>query len=235
MDEDKIFVRLMLGGIGLVIFIFTVFATIEIVDATERGVTVRLGEVTGYLEPGFHIVAPFITKVKSVDVSTQKVELEVSAASKDLQDVFTTVAIQYNIEPTTVDSMWKEYRGDVVSRELAPAIQDSIKAVTARFNASELITDRAAVKESINEQLKKSTEGRYINVTGVSIVNFRFSEQFARAIEEKVTAEQNAQKAANDLKRVEFEAQQQIERAKAEAESIRIQAQAVTQLSIKHI
>jgi len=229
LEEDKRFVRWSVIGIVAVFAVITLFASIRIVDATERGVVLVFGEVKGSFEPGFHMVVPYITKVKKIEVATQKVELEVSAASKDLQDVFTTVAIQYNIESSTVEDMYKQYRGDVIARELAPAIQDSIKAVTARFNASELITDRALVKAGISEQLQKSMEGKYISVTGSSIVDFKFSEQFSVAIEQKVTAEQNAQKAQNDLERVKFEAQQKIEQAKAEAESIRIQAQAVTQ------
>lgn len=221
--------RLIVKLVIAVFLVITVFASIRVIDATERGVKLRFGKIIGTLDPGIHLVLPYITNVEKIEVATQKAELEVSAASKDLQDVFTTVAIQFNIEPLTVEQMYSEYRNQVLATELPPAIQDSIKAVTARFNASELVTKRAEVKDGIESVLQDKLAAKYIRITGVSIVNFRFSEQFTIAIEQKVTAEQNAQKAENDLRRVEFEAQQRIEQAKAEAESIRIQAQAITQ------
>ena len=68
-----------------------------------------------------------------------------------------------------------------------------------------------------------------INVVAVSVNNLEFSESFDNALEAKQTAVQQALKAKNDLERVKFEAEQKIQYAKAEAESIRIQAQSIAQ------
>jgi regulator of protease activity HflC (stomatin/prohibitin superfamily) len=108
-----------------------------------------------------------------------------------------------------------------------PAIQDTVKAATAKFNAEALITRRPEVKEAIEVGLKEKLSESNINIKSVSITNFEFSQSFNSAIEAKVTAEQRALEAKNKLEQIKFEAQQKIETAKAEAESIRIQANAI--------
>lgn len=84
------------------------------------------------------------------------------------------------------------------------------------------------MKEAIETALKERLAEAHVIVTNVDIINFNFSQSFNTAIEAKVTAEQDAQKAKNDLERVKFEAEQRVAQAQAEAEAIRIQAAAVT-------
>jgi regulator of protease activity HflC (stomatin/prohibitin superfamily) len=91
-----------------------------------------------------------------------------------------------------------------------------------------LITKRDEVRELITLKLEDKLTQRGLIINDVNIINFKFSEEFDRAIEQKVKAEQEALKAEKDLERVKFEAQQQIESSKAEAEKIRIQAEAIT-------
>lgn len=212
--------------IGLVVVIALIPFTI--VDTTERAVILNLGRIDRVVDAGIHWVTPLTESVETFTISTQKAEVEATAASKDLQDVTTLVAVQYNLDPERVGDIYTEYRDGVYGAVIDPAIQDSVKSATASFTAEELITQRVAVKDSILKRLQERLSVAHIRVTNVDIVNFTFSESFNQAIEQKVTAEQQAKKAENDLARVQFEAQQQIERAKAEAESIRIQAEAVT-------
>lgn len=222
-------IKAIVGGVFALVVLIFVFSTFTVVDQTERGVVTKFGVVQTTLEPGFHMVNPFTTEVTKFKTSTVKIEVEATAASKDLQDVTTTVAVQYNLDPTQVDKIYSEYRTDVRQSVIDPAIQDAIKAGTAAFNAEALITQRAAVKEAIEIALKERMGEAFANVSNIDIINFSFSQSFNDAIELKVTAEQEAQKAKNDLERVKFEAEQRVAQAQAEAEAIRIQAQAVTQ------
>jgi regulator of protease activity HflC (stomatin/prohibitin superfamily) len=139
------------------------------------------------------------------------------------------VVIQYNVIPGDVGLLYEEVGTSFRERIIKPAIQDAIKATTANFNAEELITKRNEVSEQMEEVLKERLLEAYINVTNVDVVDFNFSASFNEAIEAKVTAEQDALREENRLRQIEFEAQQIIETAKAEAESIRIQAQAIQQ------
>lgn len=211
-------------GIGLLLLL----APFTIVDQTERAVVTKMGSVDRVLDDGFHWVTPFVESVHTYNVAAQKSEVSATAASKDLQDVTTTVAVQYKLDESKIAELYGEYKRSVQTTAVDPAIQDAIKAATAAFTAEQLITQRPAVKEAIFNALRDRLANVYVIVTNVDIVNFNFSESFNAAIEAKVTAEQEAQKAKNDLARVEFEAQQRIEQAKAEAEAIRIQAEAVT-------
>jgi regulator of protease activity HflC (stomatin/prohibitin superfamily) len=117
---------------------------------------------------------------------------------------------------------------DVESRLISPAIQEAVKAATAKYVASQLITERVKVKSDILAPLKDKLEPRGIKIIDLNIVNFQFSAAFNQAIESKVRAEQDALAEKNKLEQIKFQAQQQIESAKAEAEKIKIQAEAIT-------
>ena len=164
-----------------------------------------------------------------MDVKTVKYEVEAEAASSDVQIISTTVAFNYHLDPANVGKLLQETGTDYESRIIAPAIQESVKAATAKFTAQDLIAKRAELKDAIKKEVSIKLDGKYIIVDEFSIVNLDFSKEYNRAIEQKQVAEQNALKAENDLKRVEFEAEQRVAQAKAEAEAIRIQAEAITQ------
>lgn len=220
------------SGVGIVLFLIAIaimffVSPFTVIDTTEQAVVIRLGTLDRTLAEGVHWKTPFIEKVVKFDVTTKKIEEETAAASLDLQDVRVTVAVQYNIDPTGVEALYREYKTNVKRAVIDPAIQDAVKAGTAQFTAEALITERTAVKEAIEVALKERLAEVYVHVSNVDIVNFAFSDSFNRAIEAKVTAEQEADKAENDLERVKFEADQRVATAEAEAEAIRIQANAI--------
>lgn len=210
--------------------IATVFSSFTIVNAGDRGVVVRLGNVQDrVLDEGLHFKAPFIERVVKIDVTTQKVEVAADAASRDLQSVDTVIALNFSANPGTVNALFQEYRKDYDNRLIAPAIQEAVKAGTAQFSAEELITKRAEVRDAIKKDLEERLEPEGINVQSFSIVNFSFSEAFDAAIEAKQVAEQQALQAERDLDRIRIEAEQRVAEAEAEAEAIRITAQALAQ------
>ena len=151
------------------------------------------------------------------------------AASKDLQNVAAVIALNYNLMPDKVNVLWKEIGSQYKERIIDPAIQEAVKAVTAKYTAEELVTKRSEVRDLIKTTLRERLVKEYVLVSEVSIVNFDFSQSFNQAIESKVTAEQNALAAKNKLEQVKFEKDQRIAQAQGEAEAIRIQAQAITQ------
>lgn len=216
--------------IGL--FILAVFAimSFETVGATERGVYVKRNVVQDEIkQPGFYFISPFFSNIVTMNVQTQKEEVEANSASKDLQSVVTKVALNFNADPGKVNELFKQVGKQKAYNEvvIAPALQEAVKATTAQFTAEELITKRGEVNAAIRKNIEERLAKNHIIVTDISIVNFSFSKEFDAAIEAKQTAEQNAKRAENDLKRIEIEAKQKIETAKAEAESIRIQGQAL--------
>ncbi len=216
-------------GIVVLIILMVIFGSFTVIGAGDRGVVIRVGAVSRVLEPGPHFKLPFVEHVVKVTVQTQKEQVETDAASQDLQTVKAVVAVNYNVSADKVSDLYVTVGSDYKARVIDPAIQEAVKAATAKYTAEQLITQRPKVKEDILLSLKSILSPKDINVSDVSITNFDFSPSFNAAIESKVTAEQQALQAKNKLAQVEYEKQQRIAQAQGEAEAIRIQAQAITQ------
>lgn len=217
----------------LIVGIFLISQTIVIIGPGERGVVLQWGAVTGEVfDEGLHFKTPVSDSINVIDVKTLKLETQARAASKDLQFVTSTIALNFRVKPENVVWLRQNIGLDYQIKVVDPAIQEAIKAATAEFTAEELITKRPVVREQMKINLQEkldSLSGKSIQVEEFNILDFDFSDEFNRAIEQKVTAEQLALKAERDLERIKTEAQQKIEQAKAEAESIRIQSEALNE------
>jgi len=215
--------------ISIVVFV-PLMSSFGTVGAGERGVRLRFSAVTGsVLDEGLYFQIPFVERVVTMSVQIEKYEASADAASKDLQSVSTTVAVNYHLDPSTVDSVYQEFRDEYRARIIEPSIQEAVKSAIARYTAEELITKRAAVRDDIKANVQEKMEPNGISLDELNIVNFSFSKSFNIAIEKKVTAEQEAFAAQNKLEQVKFEAQQRVEEAKGKAEAIRIEADALRQ------
>lgn len=215
--------------VGIIAAVVAALVGITIISAGERGVVVNLGKVDRVLDEGFYFINPVVNDVITFEVRTVKDEVQATAASKDLQTISAVVAVNYNLDPATVGTMYETIGRDYKARIIDPSVQESVKAATSKYTAEELITKRQAVRDDIKDNLTARLEKNGVLVTDVSIVDFNFSQSFNAAIEAKVTAEQEALAEKNRLEKVKYESEQKITQAKAEAEAIRIQAQAITQ------
>jgi prohibitin 2 len=213
--------------VGFIIVIVVLAASIKIVEAGNRGVLLKFGAVdtSVSLNEGIHFVVPFRDSVIPIEVRTQKIVEDAASASRDLQDVSTQVALNYHVNPDTAQVLYQQLGFDYANRVIAPAIQESVKQVTARFNAENLITNRETVKSEIESQIKQRLAAYNVEVETISITEFQFSEQFRKAVESKVEAEQRALQANNDLRRIEIEAQQAEAKAVGERQANVLQAQ----------
>lgn len=209
----------------LIVFVFESFT---IVPAGHVGVQVTMGTVNPVvLSEGVHFVNP-ISSVKNVEVRLVKTELKGSSAgTKDLQVVHTDIVANYRIAGEQAGHMYKEYGLDLEGKILLPAMNESFKAETAHYTSEELVTKRAEVSAKIHQTLQEKV-GKYgLTVSEISLVNFGFSPEYQKAIEQKVISTQATLKADQDLQRIKIEAQQAIAKAEGEAKAIAIQAQAI--------
>lgn len=225
MENNGRLIKGVIGGFVAIILVLWLMP-FTVVDAGERAVVLRWGKVVRTLDSGVHWVTPIAESTETFDVRTQKEEVTASAASKDLQTVTTTVALNYNLDPLEVSSIYQTLRKEYKARVIDPAIQEAVKASTAKFTAEELITKRETVKEEILTLLRTRLASEHIVATGVSIVNFDFSKEFNAAIEAKVKAAQDALAAQNKLQQVQFERDQRIAQAEGEARAIQLQSEA---------
>jgi regulator of protease activity HflC (stomatin/prohibitin superfamily) len=220
--------------IAFIMLIVVLASSIKIVEAGHRGVLLNFGAVdtSAALNEGIHFVVPFRDDVVQLEVRTQKTVENAASASRDLQDVETQVALNYHVDPNNAQVLFQQLGFDYASRVIAPAIQESVKQVTARFNAENLITNRETVKSEIENQIKQRLASYNVDVETISITEFQFSDQFRRAVESKVEAEQRALQANNDLRRIEIEAQRAKARAVGEQQANIAQAEGVKQAAI---
>ena len=158
--------------IGTIIVLILVFGSFGTVGAGERGVLLQFGAVQDKVfNEGLYIKVPLIQTVVKMDVKIQKDEIPASASSKDLQIVTSKIALNYHLDPAAVNKIWQEVGKDYNSRIIAPSIQEAVKAVTARFTAEELITNREEVKGQIKQNLSERISGRSILVDEFNIIS----------------------------------------------------------------
>ena len=203
--------------------IIVITSSFTIVNAGHTGVVLTMGAVSdNLLAEGIHLKVPFAQSIVQVNNRTQKIEAEGTASSKDLQIISYVVAVNYHVNHDSSASLYKNVGTQYESVIITPAIQESIKAVTAQYTAEELITERQTVGTQIKDELSKKINSYGISVEIFNIVNFDFSEEFNAAVEAKQTAQQNALKAEQDLARIEIEAKQKVTQSQAEADSIKL-------------
>lgn len=231
-------VKLAVAGV-CALFVGLFFGTIggaaQVIPAGHRAVVFDSfsGVKPKALGEGINFVMPFVQDVIKYDIRVQKVEFEATAASKDLQDVATKVAINFHPDPESVPELYRQYGVAYQEKVIHPAVQEVVKAVTALYTAEELITKREQVKAGMQEHLARLMQIAKLHLDETYITDFKFSEGFSHAIEAKQVAEQNALKARRDLDRIRLEAEQKIAGLRAEAEGLRMQKEQITPMMIK--
>lgn len=225
-----LFDRTRIGFVAAPLFFVAVliFESITVVPAGMRGVQVTFGTVNPTpLDNGMHFVNP-LSNVKNINIQLQRATMEAaSAGTKDMQQVHTDIVINYRLNADKVAVIYKDFGVDLVSKVLSPSLNEAFKSVTGHYTSEELIIKRDEVSAGILEHVRSKLSQFDISVDSVSLVNFGFSAEYQKAIEQKVIATQMKQKAEQDLERIKVEAQSRIAQAEGEAKAIQIQAQAI--------
>lgn len=222
-----------------IILIAELFGTVA---AGEIGIRTRFSKVVGIVDQGFYMKVPFVESVQILDTRTRTINYDrngnegdtadsssLTGASKDLQDVSIGVMVNYKLDAQKAENIYNQYRtnANFESNVIEPIIRETVKSVSASYTAEELVTKRLEYSDKVSALLAERFITKDSILERFSITNFEFSKSFSAAIDAKVTAVQNAEASKNKLEQVKFEAQQTIEKAKAEAEAIRIQANAI--------
>ncbi|KAA0087883.1 prohibitin family protein [Trinickia soli] len=219
------------GGIAVFIALVIISGCFVTVGPGQRGVLMTWGAVEpGVLDPGLHLKIPVVQTVARMDVQVQNSQDAETAASLDLQDVTTTVATNWHILPADAEWVYQHIGNEaaLVNKIIKPAISNSVKAVTAHYNAEDLITHRDQVRAQIEAQIMAELKPFRLVVDSVNITDFHFSSQFAQAIEQKQVAQQRAQQAQYELQKAKVVADQRIVEANAQAQAQKLLQQTIT-------
>ncbi|MCA6562092.1 MAG: prohibitin family protein, partial [Pseudanabaena sp. M079S1SP2A07QC] len=221
-NADLAMFRLVASLVLLTAFVCCFFV---VVNAGERGVLMQFGKVQPHiLDEGIHPILPIAQTVQKLSVRVQKQEISAEASSKDLQEVFTDVALNWHIIPEHVNLIYQQI-GDklaIIDRIIDPAVEEVLKAVMAKYTAEEIITKRGNVKDEVDALLTTRLSGYNIAVDDISLVHVHFSQRFRDAVEAKQIAEQEAKRAEFIALKAIKEAEAKVNLARGEGEAQKI-------------
>lgn len=210
------------------ILLFFIFC-FRIVGVGQVGLVTRFGRINREAGSGVLIKLPWpMERLSKISIQVQKEQAIAAASTSDLQDVNTTLALNYHIDPNHVKELYTSIGGDYKVRVIDPAIQEAFKATSAQFTATELLQKRPLVKERAFEILKSRLEHRNIIVDDVSIINFNFSRQFTQAIEAKQVSAQQAEQAKYEVEKAKNQAAAAIVAAQGQKTSQQLVKQTLT-------
>lgn len=202
-------IGVLFGFVVLLVILFFVFC-FRTVDAGQVGIITRFGDVNRTAPSGVVLKLPYpIERLHKMEIRVQKEQQTSTAATSDLQDVTATLALNYALDGSSALKVYKEIGVEYKDRILTPAMQESFKAASASFTASQLITERTAVKAKAYEVIKTRLEKYGVRVIDLNIVNFNFSPEFTKSIEAKQVAAQHAERAKFNLEQAKLDAKAQ--------------------------
>ncbi len=220
---------------GVIIACLIVLAALNpfrTVSSGYVGVLTRFGSVAPTpLDPGLHFVMPIYEGIQSVSTQPQTATSNETASTHDLQNVNTSIAVTFHIEPASAPQFYQAFRdfGTINARIIAPSVSNDVKAVTANYDAEELVTKRDTIDTQIREMISQSLAPYHLIVEAVNVANFAFSQAYEEAIEQKQVAQQQALQAQYTLQQAQITSQQQVVQAKAAADAAVAQAQGQAQ------
>lgn len=216
------------GGIAAALALIVLANSFVIINPGQAGVLSVLGKARdGALLEGIHFKPPFVAQVDIYDVTVQKFEVPAQSSTRDLQDLEASFAINFRLDPARVVEVRRKQGtlGNVVSKIVAPQTQESFKIAAAKRTAEESITRRTELKSDFDSALTSRLDKYGIIVLDTSVIDLKFSSEFAKAVEDKQIADQRAQRAVYVAQEAAQEAQAQINRAKGQAEAQRLLAE----------
>ena len=194
------------------------------------GIVTHFGKIEDKVLPaGFHVTGYF-EKVHPVNIRTQIGRAELVAFSSDIQQVTTSIAINYNITPDIANTLYRTVGNNYMDTLMMPRLNEDVKAVVSNYTAESLIANRERLSGEILTLLQNDLSEYGITVSTVSVENIDFTDAFEAAVEAKQVATQEAQKAKTLQEQQTMEAKQDAERKKiaaaAAAEVVKQQADA---------
>ena len=223
----QVLARVIGAGIILLVLVVAAASGTSIVDPGHRGVLVTLGKVSPQFKTeGFGLKSPFISTVIPYSIKQRSAEMNAPVISKDLQEVLTQIRVLYRIPENSVVQIHQQFKGDPFLSLIQPRVDEAIKEVAKEHTANQIVQDRAAIKKRVLESARQKV-GKLLNVVDVVVEDISLSKNLETAIERKMVQEQEANKAIFEQQKAQIDAQIAVVRAKGEAESIRIQGEAL--------
>jgi prohibitin 2 len=207
--------------------LIAISACFYVVEPGERGVKVTLGRMSDeFVPPGFGLKLPLITEIRRVNVQQDTREISAECFSSDLQQINIQLKVLYRIPESSAVSVLRDYAGNPFEKLILPRVQEATKEVTALKSAADIVKTREAIKAA-SLSASRAKIGSLLIVEDLVIEDVALSRELEQAIEAKMVQQQEAEKAVFRMQQAKTDAETLIIKARADAESIRIQGEAL--------
>lgn len=236
LDMKKVAIAIACGVVAFILMIITLCSICKI-PTGHTGVITSFGKVEDYTyDAGIHVKAPW-KKVIKMDNRVQKQSVELQCFSSDIQEVKIVYTINYQINKNNAMIIYSTIGREYYDIAIVPNITESVKVVTARYTAEQLVGTRDELALAIEKDLTERLREFNIELVSTSIEDMDFTDAYTNAVEAKQVAQQNKLKAETEAaqKIIEAEANAEVARVKAqgEADAKRIAAEAEAEANNK--
>ena len=217
------------AGIGSLLVLIALISAVYSISPGYRGVLITLGKVSqhSYIN-GVGFKWPFVSSMIKMDVRTRKMTDKTSTYTSDIQTADLEYTFTYDLNPENIHILYEKVGLDYEAKAILPSLNDVLKDVIGKWQAQELVANRDKARVDVGAGLQERLDRRFFQNITFQFINIDYSDKFEGAIEDKVIAEQKAQEAVNNTKRIKEEAEQKLISAKAEAEAMEIKSEALS-------
>ena len=217
------------AGIGSLLVLIALISAVYSISPGYRGVLITLGKVSqhSYIN-GVGFKWPFVSSMIKMDVRTRKMTDKTSTYTSDIQTADLEFTFTYDLNPENIHILYEKVGLDYEAKAILPSLNDVLKDVIGKWQAQELVANRDKARVDVVAGLQERLDRRFFQNITFQFINIDYSDKFEGAIEDKVIAEQKAQEAVNNTKRIKEEAEQKLISAKAEAEAMEIKSEALS-------